>query len=101
VGGGAPLLHTAASVGQRAVVRVLLDAGADPNIVSSFGSNALGATMWGSRNMFDLEGGPAARPLTEIPQEGFVAVARLLLAAGADVPKTLASDEVQAVIDQR
>jgi hypothetical protein len=94
-----PLVHGAALAGQADVVRLLLDAGADPNVIGPYGSNAIGAARWGSVNIFNAEGGPAARPVTDIDQTGYVETVELLLAAGADVPDgTAGSDEIRALL---
>jgi ankyrin repeat protein len=96
---GMPLVHAAALAGQVEVVRLLLDAGADPNVMGPYGSNALGAAQWGSVNLFHAEGGPAARPVTDIDQTGYVETVRLLLDAGVDVlDGTPGSDELGAVL---
>jgi hypothetical protein len=94
-----PLLNAAALSGQVEVVRLLLDAGADPNTVGPYGSNALGAARWGSVNIFDAEAGPAARPVTDIDQTGYLQTVRLLLDAGVDVlDGTPGSDEIRALL---
>jgi ankyrin repeat protein len=96
---GLPLLQAAAVAGQAAVVRLLLEAGADPNVIGPYGANALGATRWASVNMFNAEGGTAARPVTDIDQTGYLQIVRLLLDAGVDVHNSeLGSDEVRALL---
>lgn len=96
---GMPLAHAAALAGQAEIVRLLLDAGADPNVIGPYGSNALGAARWGSVNIFDAEAGPAARPVTDIDQTGYVETVQLLLDAGTNVlDSTAESDEIRALL---
>jgi len=95
-------VHAAALAGQAEVVRLLLDADADPNVIGPYGSNAIGAARWGSVNIFNAEGGPAARPVTDIDQTGYVETVQLLLDAGTDVlDGTTGSDEVRALLAGR
>ena len=99
---GMPLVHAAALAGQAEVVRLLLDADADPNVIGPYGSNAIGAARWGSVNIFNAEGGPAARPVSDIDQTGYVETVQLLLDAGTDVlDGTTGSDEVRALLAGR
>jgi ankyrin repeat protein len=99
---GMPLVHAAALAGQAEVVRLLVDAGADPNVIGPYGSNAIGAARWGSVNIFNAEGGPAARPVTDIDQTGYVQTVQLLLDVGTDIlDGTTGSDEIRALLAGR
>ena len=96
---GLPLVQAAAVAGQAEIVRLLLDAGADPNIIGPFEANALGAARWASVNVFNAEGGTAARPVTDIDQAGYIQIVQLLLDAGVDVHDSeLGSDEIRALL---
>jgi ankyrin repeat protein len=53
------------------------------------GGSAIGAALHGSRHCHDPEGGPTMRTVDEIPKEPYAEIVRILLAAGATVPKRL------------
>ena len=53
------------------------------------GGSAIGATLHGSRHCHHPEGGPTMQTLDEIPKAPYAEIARLLLAAGAEVPKSV------------
>ena len=105
---GVTPLMTAARVGDAGVVRRLLEAGADPTVAEAVrGQTAL---MWAVAEnhtpaaavLLEVGGGATTRsangftPLLFAAQQGNVEVARLLLAAGADVeeaaPEGIAGD---------
>jgi hypothetical protein len=53
----------------------------------------------GSVNIFDAEAGPAARPVTDIDQTGYIETVQLLLDAGTDVlDGTAGSEEISALL---
>jgi ankyrin repeat protein len=94
-----PHLTTATWVGQAEIIRLLLDAGADTQVRNVYGGSPLTNLMHGSLNCFDAEGGPAMRPVSEIPQAGYVEATELLIAAGAELPPhTGGSDAVADVL---
>ena len=51
------------------------------------GGSAIGAALHGSRYCHDPEGGPSMRTADEVNQEPYAEIVRLLLAAGAELPK--------------
>jgi ankyrin repeat protein len=51
------------------------------------GGSAIGAALHGSRHCHQSEGGPSMRTIDEIPKEPYAEIVRILLAAGATVPK--------------
>ncbi len=53
------------------------------------GGSAIGATLHGSRHCHDPEGGPTMRTVDEVPKTPYAEIMRILLAAGAEVPKRI------------
>jgi ankyrin repeat protein len=62
------------------------------------GRSALGATLHGSRHCHDPEGGPTMRTVDEVPKAPYVDIARILLAAGAQVPKRISEQGRRAAM---
>ncbi len=56
------------------------------------GGCAIGAALHGSRHCQDPEGGPTMAPASEIEPEPYARIVRLLLAAGARVPKRIGGE---------
>jgi ankyrin repeat protein len=51
------------------------------------GGSAIGAALHGATHCHDPEGGPTMRTVAEIPKVPYAEIIRILLAAGAEVPK--------------
>ena len=62
------------------------------------GGTAIGAALHGSRHCHDPEGGPAMRPVDEIPQEPYAEIVRILLDAGAPIPERIGDDRTRAAV---
>ena len=77
-------LAQAAWRGHAEVVAALVAAGA--SLRWGEGS-AIGAALHGSRHCHDPEGGPTMRTIEEIPRERYARVVKVLLDAGAPVPR--------------
>lgn len=73
--------------GRVEIVRELVTRGAA--LTFPDGGSAIGAALHGSRHCHDPEGGPSMRTVDEIPSEPYAEIVRLLLAAGAPVPKRI------------
>ncbi|MBI3411361.1 MAG: ankyrin repeat domain-containing protein [Planctomycetes bacterium] len=94
-----PVLHRAVTLDRRAMIVLLLDAGADANVSDSEGYTTLhSAAFWGrpeiAKLLIERRADVNARakdgftPLHEAARVGSVAVARLLVAGGAKVNAT-------------
>ncbi|HEY5196692.1 MAG TPA: ankyrin repeat domain-containing protein [Solirubrobacteraceae bacterium] len=73
--------------GHPAVVAELVSRGA--RLTWDGGASPIGAALHGSRHCHDPEGGPTMQTVDEIPREPYAQVVRILLDAGAPVPKSL------------
>ena len=95
-----------------AIVRRLLEAGGDPNVLcdaasrndvdamrrlleagAEYGSDALGTTIHGSVNCHDVRGGITMKLAEEITHGDYPAVAEVLIAAGARLPERIRGSE--------
>jgi ankyrin repeat protein len=73
--------------GRVQAVRELVERGA--TLEFHDGGSAIGATLHGSRHCHDPEGGPTMRTVDEVPKTPYAEIMRILLAAGAEVPKRI------------
>ncbi|HEY1519284.1 MAG TPA: hypothetical protein VGF91_22835 [Solirubrobacteraceae bacterium] len=82
--------------GRVQMARDLVDRGA----VLEFrdGGSAIGAALHGSRHCHQSEGGPSMRTIDEIAKEPYAEIVRILLAAGATVPKRVGDDGTRATM---
>ena len=71
--------------GRMQMTRDLVDRGAALEFRD--GGSAILAALHGSRHCHQSEGGPSMRTIDEIPKEPYAEIVRILLAAGATVPK--------------
>jgi hypothetical protein len=62
------------------------------------GGSAIGAALHGSRHCHQSEGGPSMRTIDEIAKEPYAEIVRILLAAGATVPKRVGDDGTRATM---
>lgn len=73
--------------GRVQMTRELIDRGAALRFDN--GGSAMGATLHGSRNCHEPEGGPSMRTLDEIPRGPYAEIVTLLVGRGATVPERL------------
>ncbi|HEY5431462.1 MAG TPA: hypothetical protein VIK04_20270, partial [Solirubrobacteraceae bacterium] len=82
-----PPVGHAAWRGHAAIVRELIVRGA--RLTFDGGGSALGAAFHGSRHCQHPEGGETMQTIDEVPQARYAKVVKLLLDAGAPVPRRL------------
>jgi hypothetical protein len=83
-----PPLGQACWRGQAEIARELVARGA--SLTFNDGGSAVGATLHGSRHCHQAEGGPTMQTIDEIDTAPYVEILRILFAAGAPFPETLA-----------
>ncbi len=94
-----PPLHWACWRGGSEAARLLMERGASIHLRNRYGGDALGTTMHGSLNCHDVFGGIGMKLPEEITHGDYPAIARLLIEAGARLPKWVGgSDAVQEVL---
>ncbi len=92
-------LHDACYVGHLAAAQLLIERGASLSLRNTYGGNALGTTIYGSENCFDVEGGPGTKLREEVEPRQYAEIVELLLAQGAKAPAHVGgSDAVQEVL---
>lgn len=79
-------LHAAVWTGRGAVVKLVLERGVDLAYRNEYGGDALGATLHGSVNCQDPDGGPGSKLSEEAHPGEYPEIVEMLLAAGISVP---------------
>ncbi|MEN0067906.1 MAG: ankyrin repeat domain-containing protein [Myxococcota bacterium] len=97
---GLPPLHWACWRGRWAAAKRLIERGADIHRRNPYGGDALGTTIHGSANCFDLEGGPGMKLPEEAVLGSYVEIVDLLVSQGAFLPEVVpgGSDAVQEAL---
>ena len=94
-----PPLHWACWRGGYEAARLLVESGADIHALNRYGGDALGTTIHGSINCHDVFGGIGMKLPEEITHGDYPAIADMLVAAGARLPRWVGgSDAVQDVL---
>src|SRR5262245_18173409 len=94
-----PPLHWAVWRGSAAAAEILVARGADIHQINRYDADALGTAIHGSLNCHDVFGGPGMKLPEEIDHGDYVAIVKLLIAAGARLPQHVwGSDAVQEVL---
>lgn len=87
--GDFPPLHGPAWSGDFAGVKAMVERGADIHRLNPYGGDALGATIHGSENCFDVHGGPGMRLPEEAHPGEYPEIAEYLIRRGAKLPKVI------------